>query len=222
MDIEKLIEQAKKDADFEDYPVVASWAAIVEKKHLREYATVLSTLQAENLEFRAEKARWFQINQAMNDQVDSLEAENKRLRADLERKKEYAALYQETAEKNLETAKRFEAALERVKRALAMMWFAYENKDGEFPHEYEIEARRAAEKILGPWAECMPRYLRNDQEGDLCVGCAHPFDDVCKGCNGGDRYEPKEPAEPVQATDESNEFTRGQWSWMLGRMNRRE
>ena len=54
MDIEKLIEQAKKDADFEDYPVVASWAAIVEKKHLREYATTLSTLQAENEKLRAE------------------------------------------------------------------------------------------------------------------------------------------------------------------------
>ena len=56
--------------------------------------------------------------------------------------------------------------LEQVKRALAMMWYAYDNKDGEFPHEYEIEAMQEAENVLGPWAECMPKYLqRGPQEG---------------------------------------------------------
>ena len=54
MDIEKLIEQLKKSADFEDYPVVASFAAIIEKKYLREAATALSTLQAENEKLRGE------------------------------------------------------------------------------------------------------------------------------------------------------------------------
>ena len=54
MDIEKLIEQLKKSADFEDYPVVASFAAIIEKKYLRDAATALSTLQAENEKLRAE------------------------------------------------------------------------------------------------------------------------------------------------------------------------
>ena len=54
MDVEKLIEQLKKSADFEDYPVVASFAAIIEKKYLREAATALSTLQAENEKLRAE------------------------------------------------------------------------------------------------------------------------------------------------------------------------
>ena len=54
MDIENLIEQLKKSADFEDYPVVASFAAIIEKKYLREAATALSTLQAENEKLRAE------------------------------------------------------------------------------------------------------------------------------------------------------------------------
>lgn len=54
MDIEKLIEQLKKPADFEDYPIVASFAAIIEKKYLREAATALSTLQAENEQLRAE------------------------------------------------------------------------------------------------------------------------------------------------------------------------
>lgn len=46
MDIEKLIEQLRKSADFEDYPIVASFAAIIEKKYLRDAATALSTLYA--------------------------------------------------------------------------------------------------------------------------------------------------------------------------------
>ena len=57
MDVEKLIEQLKKSADFEDYPVVASFAAIIEKKYLREAATALSTLQAENEKLRDEVER---------------------------------------------------------------------------------------------------------------------------------------------------------------------
>lgn len=48
MEIEKLIEQLQKSADFEDYPVVASFAAIIEKKYLREAAAALEQLQAEN------------------------------------------------------------------------------------------------------------------------------------------------------------------------------
>lgn len=50
--------------------------------------------------------------------------------------------------------------LEQVKRALAMMWFAYVNSDKESPHSYETEALEEAERILGPWAACMPKYLR--------------------------------------------------------------
>lgn len=52
------------------------------------------------------------------------------------------------------------AELEQVKRALAMMWFSYVNSDKEMPHSYETEALEEAEHILGPWAECMPKYLR--------------------------------------------------------------
>ena len=52
------------------------------------------------------------------------------------------------------------AELEQVKRALAMMWFAYVNSDKETPHNYETEALKEAEHVLGPWAECMPKYLR--------------------------------------------------------------
>ena len=57
MDIEKLIEQLRKSADFEDYPIVASFAAIIEKKYLRDAATALSTLQAENEKLRKEVER---------------------------------------------------------------------------------------------------------------------------------------------------------------------
>ena len=102
--------------------------------------------------------------------------------------------------------------LEEVKRVLAMMWYAYENKDGEAPHEYE------ADKVLGH----MPMYLRNSQESSLCDTCAHPFDEVCKGCSGGDRYEPKAPEKPARIMDEITEFTRDQWDWLMGRFTREE
>ena len=49
---------------------------------------------------------------------------------------------------------------EKLKLALAEMWFSYVNKDGEIPHTYEEEAVELAQEILGPWGECMPKYLR--------------------------------------------------------------
>lgn len=55
--IDELIEQLRKSADFEDYPIVASFAAIIEKKYLRDAATALSTIQAENERLRAELER---------------------------------------------------------------------------------------------------------------------------------------------------------------------
>lgn len=54
-----------------------------------------------------------------------------------------------------------QAENEKLKRALAEMWFAYVNKDGEIPHTYEEEAVELAQEILGPWGECMPKYLRH-------------------------------------------------------------
>lgn len=54
--------------------------------------------------------------------------------------------------------------LEQVKRALAMMWFAYINKSEEFPHSFELEALEKAEHILGPWEKCMLKYLKRGQE----------------------------------------------------------
>ena len=56
------------------------------------------------------------------------------------------------------------AELEQVKRALAMMWFAYMNSDKESPYSYETEALEEAECLLGPWAECMPKYLGRGQK----------------------------------------------------------
>ena len=99
MDIEKLIEQLKGISNGlveDEFPKCAN--------AVRQAATALSTLQAENKKLRAE--------------------------------------------------------LEQVKRALAMMWFSYVNSDKEMPHSYETEALEEAERILGSWAECMPKYLR--------------------------------------------------------------
>ena len=62
--------------------------------------------------------------------------------------------------------KELRAELEQVKRALAMMWFSYINSDKEMPHSYETEALEEAERILGSWAECMPKYLRRGPKED--------------------------------------------------------
>lgn len=57
-----------------------------------------------------------------------------------------------------------QAENEKLKRALAEMWFAYENKDGAVPHDFEEQAVELAQEILGPWGECMPKYLRRGPE----------------------------------------------------------
>ena len=99
-------------------------------------ATALSTLQAENEKLRAELEHWKNAHHqaALNFQQENREC-NKVL-----------------------------AELEQVKRALAMMWFSYVNSDKEMPHSYETEALEEAERILGPWAECMPKYLKRGPE----------------------------------------------------------
>ena len=53
--IDELIEQLRKSADFEDYPIVASFAAIIEKKYLREAADALEKLQAELEQMKVEQ-----------------------------------------------------------------------------------------------------------------------------------------------------------------------
>lgn len=87
MDYDKLIEQLKKSADFEDYPVVASFAAIIEKKYLRDAATALSTLQAENEKLRGELEYEREHANAYHEECGQWEAENEKLRAELEQVK---------------------------------------------------------------------------------------------------------------------------------------
>ena len=98
--------------------------------------------------------------------ISTLQAENAQLRADLEYEREHAnAYYQECGQWEAENEK-LRAELEQVKHALAMMWFAYVNSDKETPHSYETDAIEEAERLLGPWEECMPKYLRRDQKED--------------------------------------------------------
>ena len=54
-----------------------------------------------------------------------------------------------------------EKELHRVKKALAHMWFAYVNKDEYCPHDFEENAVKEAQEILGPWEKCMPKYFGN-------------------------------------------------------------
>lgn len=77
-----------------------------------------------------------------------------------ERAKEAAELVRKLQAEN----EKLRAELEQVKRTLAMMWFAYVNSDKEDPRNYETEALEEAERLLGPWKECMPKYLRRGQK----------------------------------------------------------
>ena len=52
-----------------------------------------------------------------------------------------------------------------LRQALAHMWYAYVNKDGEHPHEFELEAVREAERLLGKWEDCMPIMMRRVDDG---------------------------------------------------------
>lgn len=144
MDIEKLIEQLRTDSLYADK------ASLEIMDLCMAAATALSTLQIEN--------------QALRNAANGFKAENEKLRAELEHWKNahhQAALnfQQENRECN-----KVLAELEQVKRALAMMWFSYVNSDKEMPHSYETEALEEAERILGPWAECMPKYLKRGPE----------------------------------------------------------
>ena len=65
MEIEKLIEQLQKSADFEDYPVVASFAAIIEKKYLREAAIALEQLRDESEKLKAQVPSWIPVEERL-------------------------------------------------------------------------------------------------------------------------------------------------------------
>lgn len=52
-----------------------------------------------------------------------------------------------------------EKELHRVKKALAHMWFAYEKKEEGSLNDVEKIAVKEAQEILGPWKECMGKYM---------------------------------------------------------------
>lgn len=96
--------------------------------------------------------------------VRTLQAENEKLRAELKSKVDLVFQQAKELDRRHLLLQEQEAELERVKRALAMMWFAYVNSDKETPHSYETDALEEAEHILGPWSKCMPKYLRRGPE----------------------------------------------------------
>lgn len=142
MDIEKLIERMNSHLQS-----LAAYSDPELAHTLEDAATALSTLQDEN-ESLKEKLYdgegvnlvdyWMQQAKIEENGHRNCQSENAQLRAELE----------------------------QVKHALAMMWFAYVNSDKETPHSYETEAIEEAERLLGPWGECMPKYLRRGQKED--------------------------------------------------------
>ena len=152
MDIEKLIERLKIEAGtFEPNSFAQNM--------LMDAATALSTLQAENKMLRDELKNKVELVFQQAKELDrrSLFLQEQEAELDDFRKQwdmyggdvGITAVYKE---------------LEQVKRALAMMWFAYINKSEEFPHSFELEALEKAEHILGPWEKCMLKYLKRGQE----------------------------------------------------------
>ena len=137
MDIEKLIERLW------NYSVYNN--ALSNLRTIREAATALSALQIENERLRAELERCKEKNAGLALALLTECAPN----PDCLGNDEWRVI---------------RAELERVKRTLAMMWFAYVNSDKEDPHNYETEALEEAERLLGPWKECMPKYLRRGQK----------------------------------------------------------
>ena len=137
MDIEKLIERLR------NYSVYNN--ALSNLRTIRDAATALSTLQTENEKLRDELERCKEKNAGLALALLTECAPN----PDCLGNDEWRAIRSE---------------LEQVKRTLAMMWFAYVNSDKEDPHNYETEALEEAERLLGPWKECMPKYLRRGQK----------------------------------------------------------
>ena len=172
MDIEKICSDAK----------LTGWSPETTIKHLHDLAEhfpQLSFSHNSRTDINAEvvgalRHGIYAIANLMRENA-TLQTENKKLRAELERCKEKnaglaLALLTECAPNpdclGNDEWRVIRAELERVKRTLAMMWFAYVNSDKEDPHNYETEALEEAERLLGPWKECMPKYLkRGPKEG---------------------------------------------------------
>lgn len=141
MDIEMLIERLRTESLYADK------ASLEIMDLCMAAATAFSKLQAENEKLKDQLYDgegvnlvnyWIQQAKIEENGHRNCQAENEQLRVELE----------------------------QVKRALAMMWFAYMNSDNESPHSYETEALEEAERLLGPWEGCMPKYLRRGPKED--------------------------------------------------------
>lgn len=168
MDIEKLIEAVKlcgSTPKVDQCKQCTYWSGGDMSKCIprmtTDAATALATLQAENEKLRAELKNKVELVFQQAKELDRRNLFLQEQEAELDDfRKQWdmyggdvgiTAVYKE---------------LEQVKRTLAMMWFSYVNKDEEFPHSFELEALEKAESILGPWAECMPKYLRRGPKED--------------------------------------------------------
>lgn len=95
MDIEKLIEQYRQAADKWEkrHPITGTFDLRVQDA-LRDAATAISTLQAENAQLRGELEYEQEHANAYHEECGQWEAENEKLRAELEQvKRENDALW---------------------------------------------------------------------------------------------------------------------------------
>lgn len=150
-DVEKLIERLW------NYSVYNN--ALSNLRTIRDAATALSALQTENERLRDELKRKVNLVFQQAKELDRRNLFLQEQEAELDDLRTQWDMY--GGDVGITAVYK---ELERVKRALAMMWFAYVNSDKEDPHNYETEALEEAERLLGPWKECMPKYLRRGQK----------------------------------------------------------
>lgn len=160
MDLEKL------DINAVCFGILCNFTPVCGEERAKEAVELVRTLQAENEKLRAAVDNWKKKYVETNGKW--IKAENKWAGLDKAvrngnvyrpMQEELNLTHEENQSLKYENEKLW-AELEQVKRALAMMWFAYVNSDKETPHSYETDALEEAEHILGPWAKCMPKYLR--------------------------------------------------------------
>lgn len=158
MDIERL------DINAVCLGILCNFTPVCGEDRAKEAAGLVRALQTENEKLRVlaelgnTRAKDYRV---MRDRAVKAESENEQLRAELDDLRAQWDMY--GGDVGITAVYK---ELEQVKRALAMMWFSYVNSDKEMPHSYETEALEEAERILGPWAECMPKYLRRGQKED--------------------------------------------------------
>ena len=180
MDIEKLIEQLRKSADFEDYPIVASFAAIIEKKYLRDAATALSTLQANLEEMTQRNDENLGMCRIWERRYSELQAENEKLRAEVESlKKEHCAgcsvpVVEAERLRDLNEAPNLRAELEQVKRDFGGIC-EYIDREGFLRKQFCENGNPDLEPCICPSLQEHPGYIDSDD----CEGCDHFCNSWC-------------------------------------------